>query len=231
MPILQPDVFHRARQLVRRAWSLLRQVLSIRGLLQWTGWWEPVTAIVFSAALAIWSIIRGLPWPVTVALAVVVFAAVSVCWRAWTPAPGRRATRAAYCFTKETKANRIFAPRTLVEMCGEIARGSTSHARQTTAEQFHGLWIHVTGNVRDTLRDDGSDVVQVPLLDPSSESIQIALLLELKWRALVLNLRPGRDCIEANGRINDIGGNWVVLAPVQMLAYGAPDRMVRCDTS
>jgi hypothetical protein len=69
------------RKALWRTWAFVRHVLSIRGLLQWTGWWETVTAGASSVALAIASRLNGLAWPITATIAIVVFAAVSVIWR------------------------------------------------------------------------------------------------------------------------------------------------------
>jgi hypothetical protein len=140
--------------------------------------------------------------------------------------PQPRVTREAYRMTEQLKASRIFAPQSLSEMCGEIARSPTSYARRETAAKFHGLWVHVLGNVRDIVPDDGSDVVQVPLFVPG-DNIQVTLFLELKWRQFVLNLKPGTDAIEANGRIEQIYQSVAVLAPVEMLAHGPPDKMAQ----
>jgi hypothetical protein len=74
------------RKLPRRLWSAIRQVLALRGLLQWIGWWGTVWASLASAALAIGARLDGLAWPISVTLAVLVFAAIaaiSVLWRVW----------------------------------------------------------------------------------------------------------------------------------------------------
>ncbi len=73
------------RKLLVRLWGFVRHILSVRGLLQWTGWWETVAAIIGSAALTVGSILSRLPWPLTVAVALGAFAAISVCWRVWRP--------------------------------------------------------------------------------------------------------------------------------------------------
>jgi hypothetical protein len=134
-------------------------------------------------------------------------------------------TREAFQMTERAKADRVFAPKTLSEMCGEIARSSTTYERQEIAKKFEGLWVHVSGNVRDTMPQDGSDVVHVPLFVPQG-NLQVTLFLELKWRPFVLNLKPGTDALEVYGRINMIYSSGVVLAPVEMLAHGPPDKMV-----
>jgi hypothetical protein len=137
-----------------------------------------------------------------------------------------RVTREAYRVTEAVWAARIMPPQTLLEMCGEIARGKTTHERQETAKRFHGLWAHVLGNVTDTLPDDGSDVVKVPLFVPIG-GLQVTLALDLELRSFVLTLKPGTDGVEAMGKIVDIGANWALLAPVKILQYGPPNKMIK----
>ena len=76
----------------------------------------------------------------------------------------KRVTRPNFRFTEGLKATRIFAPRTLTEMCDEIGKAGSDYARAEAAKPYYGLWLHVLGNVRDVYSDDGSDVVQIPLL-------------------------------------------------------------------
>jgi hypothetical protein len=80
------------RDLLRRAWSFIRHILSIRSLLQWTGIWQVVAAAVPSALLAVGSAFARLPWPVVVLVGLAAFVLILVGWRAWTlhetPTPG-----------------------------------------------------------------------------------------------------------------------------------------------
>lgn len=147
---------------------------------------------------------------------------------AFSPAfhPIERSTRQAYRFTEETKANRVFAARTYAEMCSELAKITPSFKQREAAEQLCGFWVPVLGCVTDVPGDDGSDVVQVTLIDPATE-IRIGLLLEMKWRQLARTLRPGIDYLKANGAINNIGGTWVSLVPVELIAYGPENGMIQ----
>ena len=52
---------------LRRLWNATRQVLAVRGLLQWLGLWKHIpilTTLLLSAALGKWAYIRGLPSPI-----------------------------------------------------------------------------------------------------------------------------------------------------------------------
>jgi hypothetical protein len=51
-------------------WNAYRHVAAFRGLLQWTGWWETAIAAIVSAVGAAGSLLRGLPWPITVTIAI-----------------------------------------------------------------------------------------------------------------------------------------------------------------
>lgn len=67
---------------LNRVWGAIRQILSIRGLLEWLGWWKVITAAAPSIATSIWAHVYGLPAPVVAVLGMVVFAACLVIWRA-----------------------------------------------------------------------------------------------------------------------------------------------------
>ena len=71
------------RKSVARVWNAVRHVLAARGLLQWTGWWETVSAAIGTTVISVGSTLQGLPWPVTLTIALVVFTLVSVCYRVW----------------------------------------------------------------------------------------------------------------------------------------------------
>src|ERR1017187_6720409 len=54
-----------------RVWSFVRQILSIRSLLQWLGWGDPmILAVSFLASniLSVASIRNGIPWPVSIVI-------------------------------------------------------------------------------------------------------------------------------------------------------------------
>lgn len=73
------------RKAFSRLWSLVRQVLAIRGLLQWAGWWQSVIAICVSIAWAVVSRVQGVSWPVTVAFVVLMLALIPIGLNAWIP--------------------------------------------------------------------------------------------------------------------------------------------------
>jgi hypothetical protein len=75
------------RKWSKRLWSWYRQIAAIRGLLQWTGWWESVSAAVVSTLLSLGAVIKGLPWPITVLIALTAFVLVSLAIRLWQAAP------------------------------------------------------------------------------------------------------------------------------------------------
>lgn len=68
------------------AWKWYRHIAAARGLLQWTGWWESVTALLVSACAAVGSLLKGLQWPVALVFGLGAFAFVSVIIRIWWPA-------------------------------------------------------------------------------------------------------------------------------------------------
>jgi hypothetical protein len=76
------------RKSLRRIWNAYRHVAAFRGLLQWTGWWETAIAVIVSAVGAAGSFLRGLPWPITVTIAIVLASAISICWRVWASTRG-----------------------------------------------------------------------------------------------------------------------------------------------
>jgi hypothetical protein len=70
-------------------WSAVRQILSIRSLLEWVGWWKPLVAAMTAIALAMWGHIEGLQQSQLIVIALGAFAAVLfiltssvVLWRA-----------------------------------------------------------------------------------------------------------------------------------------------------
>jgi len=74
-----------AARFLLRVWGFLRHILATRGLLQWAGWWETATAMLVSLALAIGSLLKGLPWPIAALVALAAFTLVSVVWRVFVP--------------------------------------------------------------------------------------------------------------------------------------------------
>lgn len=64
-----------------QVWSWYRQIAAVRGLLQWTGWWETVAATTTSIALAWGSFVEGVAWPIRVLIALTGFVLVSALWR------------------------------------------------------------------------------------------------------------------------------------------------------
>jgi hypothetical protein len=60
-----------------RAWNVMRHVLAVRGLLEWIGWWGIVSGVLAGLVVSVGSILKRLPWPVTVTLGLVAFAAVT----------------------------------------------------------------------------------------------------------------------------------------------------------
>jgi hypothetical protein len=71
----------------RKSWGVVRHILSVRGLLQWTGWWQPVSATASALAVGIGTWFKGHNWPVALLLALTGFALVSIIWRAFRPFP------------------------------------------------------------------------------------------------------------------------------------------------
>ncbi len=61
-----------------RFWTIIRHVLSARSLLELTGLWGTVAAVLSSIAILIASFLKRQPWPVTITLALLAFAAVVV---------------------------------------------------------------------------------------------------------------------------------------------------------
>ena len=70
------------RKDLSRAWGFIRHVLSIRGVLQWTGVWQPMTAAILSPVIGVWSALKGTPAPVAVLIGMVAFVLVLIAWRA-----------------------------------------------------------------------------------------------------------------------------------------------------
>src|ERR1035438_499588 len=70
-----------ANTALSRLWEITRHVLSVRGLLQWTGWWQPMSAAIFSPSIGVWSVLKGMPGPVAVLIGMVGFVVVLIAWR------------------------------------------------------------------------------------------------------------------------------------------------------
>src|SRR5262245_20864177 len=62
-----------------RLWGVVRQILSVRSLLQWLGLWPTVTGAGFSAAGLVTAIVNGQSWPAAITVAAVAF---TVAWTA-----------------------------------------------------------------------------------------------------------------------------------------------------
>ncbi len=80
------------RRALGNIWDLSRQVLSVRGLLDWIGWKQPVVAAIMAIAAGLWAFLQRIPLPI-VALIVMAFGPiVIIAWRALTmhPPPGRQ---------------------------------------------------------------------------------------------------------------------------------------------
>ena len=65
-----------------QAWSVLRHILSIRGLLQWLGLWKGMCAAMIPVALTIAGYLKHLAWPELIAIGLGSFAVIVVVWRA-----------------------------------------------------------------------------------------------------------------------------------------------------
>jgi hypothetical protein len=65
-----------------RLWNLVRQVLAVRGLLDWIGWWKPVVGAIPAIATAAFAIARHAPSLVVGISGPVVFVSVLFVWRA-----------------------------------------------------------------------------------------------------------------------------------------------------
>ncbi len=67
----------------QRFWNAAKDVLAVRTLLQWTGWWETVvglaSSIVAGGLLSFWKA----SWPIIVLVGLFAFGLSSVCWRIW----------------------------------------------------------------------------------------------------------------------------------------------------
>lgn len=100
---------------ISRLWEVTRHVLSIRGLLQWTGWWQPVSAVLLSHIIAVGSATKGIPWPLSVLIGLIAFVVILVIWRAFVPARDvRRRDEADVMAAREPHGNMQapLAPRT-----------------------------------------------------------------------------------------------------------------------
>ena len=75
------SVYGRIGRFVGNLWGIVRHLLAVRGLLQWSGWWETVTAVIMSQVLSVWSAVKGVPWPVAVLIGIVAFVFTSAAWR------------------------------------------------------------------------------------------------------------------------------------------------------
>lgn len=80
----------RIRKTVWGAWGVIRHLLSVRTILQWTGWGTKLTALLVAAVLLVWSILDGLPSPIAFLVCLAAFAVcllvsllVSTLWKSW----------------------------------------------------------------------------------------------------------------------------------------------------
>jgi hypothetical protein len=80
--------FGRIGRFTWRVRGIFRHFLSVRGLWQWTGWWETVNAAAAALVLGTGSWLKGSPWSVTGLIFLGAFALASVIWRAFCPPQG-----------------------------------------------------------------------------------------------------------------------------------------------
>jgi hypothetical protein len=85
-------MLRRVGRRLRLGWDWYRQFAAALGLLKWLGWLGPMTSAVLSAWLSIESVVRGLPWTVSVVLGLVAFVAflgifvlLSLAYKTWRP--------------------------------------------------------------------------------------------------------------------------------------------------
>jgi hypothetical protein len=77
---------------ITRLWAFVRQVLSVRGLLQWTGWWDQVIGLwrtlmtaIGTCALVIWGYVATLRGPEIVVLGLCSWAISLIIWGKLSP--------------------------------------------------------------------------------------------------------------------------------------------------
>ena len=134
-----------------RVWGIVRHILSVRGLLQWTGKWETVTAAIAAAGLSIWSWAKSLPGPLTALVALGAFVLVSAAWRTW-KGPSASDGDAA------DPTSRTFTDRTPDELLG-FYKGMTGLQADKLIEPYKHCWIKVTGTVMLLLPDNSGFVI------------------------------------------------------------------------
>jgi hypothetical protein len=69
------------RTTLRKLWGIVRQILAWRALLEWIGWKHGVIVGLLSILTLILAVLKHMPLPISIALAAVVFATISIGWR------------------------------------------------------------------------------------------------------------------------------------------------------
>ena len=72
------------RKYLKTGWAFLRQILSIRGLLDWLGWKQPVGAALLAGLTIATGYVRGLSWLQISFGAFIVLCLGIIAWRALT---------------------------------------------------------------------------------------------------------------------------------------------------
>ena len=80
------------KRVLRNTWGFVRQILSIRGLLDWLGWKQAVGGFIMTGGIVVWSYIRHLSGPNALLLGLATMALVVILWRALTFEPQRLRT-------------------------------------------------------------------------------------------------------------------------------------------
>jgi hypothetical protein len=71
----------RIRQFLWDMWGATRHILALRGLLQWTGYWETAVALITSLFLAAWYWVSQNSVPITILIFLATFLVVSLIYR------------------------------------------------------------------------------------------------------------------------------------------------------